>query len=390
MSDKKKKEKNPRLATVGGQAVIEGVMMRGGDNLAVASRLPDGSIKITKSRWQSIRKKYKILNIPLIRGAVNFVEMMILSYKTLSVSAEALGIDEIEPESKFEKWLDRKLGSKLVGVIMGIASVLGVGIGLLLFMWLPVFLTRILDTAVGGGLGFFKNLIEGVVKILIFVLYLWGVSHMSDIKRVFMYHGAEHKSIFCYEKGLPLTVENVAAQSRFHPRCGTSFLFVMLLLSILIYSLPIVPWDNTLLRMLAKIALMPVIVGIGFEFIMFAGKHDNLLIRVLSAPGLWMQRITTREPTPDMIECAVAALKSALPNNFPGYDPVKNPEVLPVDGIGVTDEDRERLAAKAAAALAAESETSAEDTEEPTADGDSEDIAPEPADAGEDDEPVIQ
>ena len=201
MSDKKKKEKNPRLATVGGQAVIEGVMMRGGDNLAVASRLPDGSIKITKSRWQSIRKKYKILNIPLIRGAVNFVEMMILSYKTLSVSAEALGIDEIEPESKFEKWLDRKLGSKIVGVIMGIASVLGVGIGLLLFMWLPVFLTRILDTAVGGGLGFFKNLIEGVVKILIFVLYLWGVSHMSDIKRVFMYHGAEHKSIFCYEKG---------------------------------------------------------------------------------------------------------------------------------------------------------------------------------------------
>ena len=164
----------------------------------------------------------------------------------------------------------------------------------------------------------------------------------------------------------------------------------MLLLSILIYSLPIVPWDNTLLRMLAKIALMPVIVGIGFEFIMFAGKHDNLLIRVLSAPGLWMQRITTREPSADMIECGIAALKSALPDNFPGYDPVKNPDVLPTDGIGVTDEDRERFAAKAAAALAAETETSAEDTEEPAADGDSEDIAPEPADAGEDDEPVIQ
>lgn len=386
MSDKKNKEKNPRLATVGGQAVIEGVMMKGRDSFAVANRMPDGSIKIIKKPWKSIRKKHKILNIPILRGVVNFVEMMMLSYKTLSISAEALGIDEIEPESRFEKWLDKHLGSKLVGVIMGIASVLGVGIGLLLFIWLPVFMTRALDTAVGGGLGFFKNLIEGVVKIVIFVLYLWGVSHMSDIKRVFMYHGAEHKSIFCYEKGLPLTVENVAAQSRFHPRCGTSFLFVMLLLSILIYSLPIVPWDNTILRMLAKIALMPVIVGIGFEFIMFAGKHDNVLIRILSAPGLWMQRITTREPSADMIECAVASLKSALPDNFPGYDPVKNPDVLPTDGIGVTDEDRERLAAKAAAALAAETETSGDNTEEPV----SEEESPEPADAGEDDEPVIQ
>ncbi|NLB15994.1 MAG: DUF1385 domain-containing protein [Clostridiales bacterium] len=388
MSDKKNKEKNPRLATVGGQAVIEGVMMKGRDSFAVANRMPDCSIKIIKKPWKSVRKKHKILSIPILRGVVNFVEMMMLSYKTLSISAEALGIDDIEPESKFEKWLDKHLGSKLVGVIMGIASVLGVGIGLLLFMWLPVFLTRALDTAAGGGLGLFKNLIEGLVKILIFVLYLWGVSHMSDIKRVFMYHGAEHKSIFCYEKGLPLTVENVKAQTRFHPRCGTSFLFVMLLLSILIYSLPIVPWDNTMLRMLSKIALMPVIVGLGFEFIMFAGKHDNVIIRALSAPGLWMQRITTREPAPDMIECAVASLKSALPDNFPGYDPLTNPDVLPADGIGVTDEDRERLAAKAAAKVAAESAASETETSGDDAEPVSEKA--ESAGTGEDDEPVIQ
>ena len=166
MSDKKNKEKNPRLATVGGQAVIEGVMMKGRDSFAVANRMPDGSIKIIKKPWKSIRKKHKLLNIPILRGVVNFVEMMMLSYKTLSISAEALGIDDIEPESKFEKWLDKHLGSKLVGVIMGIASVLGVGIGLLLFMWLPVFLTRAVDAAAGGGCGLIKYLIVVLVKIL--------------------------------------------------------------------------------------------------------------------------------------------------------------------------------------------------------------------------------
>ena len=333
---------NPRLATVGGQAVLEGVMMKGRQWFAVASRLENGSIRVHKEQWTSVRKKYKILDIPIIRGAVNFVEMMILSYKTLSISAEALGIEDIEPETKFEKWIDRHFGDKLMNAVMTVASVLGVVLALFLFMWLPSLITKLLDAALGGALGAFRGLVEGIIKILIFIGYMLAVSKIPDIHRTFMYHGAEHKTIFCYEAGLELTVENVKKQTRFHPRCGTSFLFVMLIISILIFSLPFVTWENTLLRVLTKLVLLPFVVGIGFEFIMYAGKHTNLCTRVLSWPGLMMQRITTQEPDDGMMECAIAALKTALPDNFPGYDVNENPDVEPADGIGISEEEKAR------------------------------------------------
>jgi len=300
--------------------VLEGVMMKGKDRYAVAVRLEDGSIKMTEDVFVSVRKKHKILDIPVLRGIVNMVEMFVLSYKTLGISADAMGLDNLEPETKFERWLNDKLGKNIVNVIMVIASVLGVALGLFLFTFLPTVSAKGVDLLAGGSLGWVKNLIEGLIKIGIFVAYLALVSLMPDIRRTFEYHGAEHKSIFCYESGEELTPVNVKKHTRFHPRCGTSFLFVMLLLSILIFSLPFVPWDNALLRVAIKLALLPLIVGIGYEFIRFAGKHDNIIVRILSAPGLWMQRITTREPSEDQIECAIAALKTALNVEFPDFD----------------------------------------------------------------------
>lgn len=313
-------ENNPRIGTVGGQAVLEGVMMKGKSEYAIAVRREDGTISLSKDSFVSVRKKYKLLGLPLIRGVVGFVESMILSFKTLSASAEQYGLDDAEPETKFEKWLDRHLGEKLMAVIMAISSVLGVLLAFGLFFYLPSFITKLIEKLFSANLGVFRNLIEGIIKIAIFIGYILLVSLMKDIRRTFEYHGAEHKSIFCYESGEELTVENVKKQKRFHPRCGTSFIFVMLILSILINSLPFVPWDNLLLRVLTKLLLLPFIVGIGFEFIMYAGRHDNLFTRICSAPGLWMQRITTREPDDSQIEVAIMSLKAALPDAFPNFE----------------------------------------------------------------------
>jgi uncharacterized protein YqhQ len=253
---------------------------------------------------------------------------MVLNFKTLSQSAEQYGgLDEVEPESKFEKWLTEKLGDKLMGIIMGIAMVFGVALALGLFLLLPTYITKGIEWLIKGSLGVFRSTVEGVIKILIFVGYILAVSLMKDIRRTFEYHGAEHKTIFCYESGEELTVENVRKHKRYHPRCGTSFIFVVLIISILINSLPFVPWDNPLLRMLFKMLLLLPTVGISFEFIMFAGKHDNFITRFFSFPGLLMQRITTREPDDSQIEVAIVALKSSLPNDFPDfvhYDPHNN------------------------------------------------------------------
>ena len=298
----KKEPRNPRLGVVGGQAVLEGVMMRHGERYSV-----------------SVRKKIKLLNIPLLRGAVNFIEMLILSYKTLSISADAYGLTEEEEESKFERWLREHFGKGLVDVVMAISMVLGLALGVGIFFFLPSLLTKATDNALGGSLGWAKNLIEGLIKIVIFIAYLWLVSLMPDIRRTFEYHGAEHKSIFCYEAGVELTPANAAKYKRFHPRCGTSFLFVMIAISILINSLPFVPWDNVLLRMLVKLALLPFVVGLGYEFLMYAGKHDNTLVRILSTPGLWMQRITTREPDEEQLAVAIEALMSCMPDEFPEH-----------------------------------------------------------------------
>ena len=315
----KQAEKNCRLGTVGGQAVLEGIMMKGKEEYAIAVRREDGTVSLTKQRFTSIRSKHKILRLPILRGIVGFVESMVLNFKTLSISAEQYGLEEAEPETKFEKWLTNTFGEKLMSVIMGISMFLGIALAIGLFFLLPSYIAKGIEWLSGRSLGIFMNLIEGVIKIIIFVAYLMLVSLMKDIRRTFEYHGAEHKSIFCYESGEELTVENVKKHRRFHPRCGTSFIFVILIISILVNSLPFVTWDNMLLRMLTKILILPLIVGIGFEFIMFAGKHDNFLTRILSAPGLFMQRITTREPDDSQIEVAIIALKTALPDVFPDY-----------------------------------------------------------------------
>lgn len=326
MKDKNKSKeklidcKNPvacRVGQVGGEAVLEGVMMRGPEQYSVAVRREDGSISVTTNKWTSVRKKHKILNIPIIRGVVGMVESMLLSFKVLNISAEAFG-EEIEEEpSKFEKWLEKHFGKSLIDVVMVIAGVLGVALAIGLFVLLPSAITKGINALTGDKLGWTKNLIEGVIKIGIFITYLKLVSLMKDIRRTFEYHGAEHKSIFCYEAGEELTPENAKKYKRFHPRCGTSFLFIVLIISILIFSLPFVPWDNVWLRMLVKLPLIPVVIGVGFEFIMLTGKHNNWLTRALSAPGRWMQRITTREPDLEQLEIAITALKNALPNDFP-------------------------------------------------------------------------
>ncbi len=317
---KKCKENNCRLGTVGGQAVLEGVMMKGKEKYSIAVRREDGSISLSENYHTSVRSRHKILRLPIIRGIVGFVESMILNFKTLSISAEQYGdLNEIEPETKFEKWIKRKFGDKLMNVIMGISIFFGIALAVALFILLPSYATKLIEWLFNADLGIWKSTVEGVIKIFIFVAYLLLVSLMKDIRRTFEYHGAEHKSIFCYESGEELTVENVKRHKRFHPRCGTSFIFVVLIISILINSLPFVTWDNMALRMLTKLLMLPLIVGISFEFIIFAGKHDNIITKILSAPGLFMQRITTREPDDSQIECAIIALKSSLPEEFPDF-----------------------------------------------------------------------
>lgn len=315
----KKTEKNCRLGVVGGQAVLEGVMMKHGERYSVAVRRENGSITVTDGNFVSVRKKHKFFNIPIIRGVVNMVEMLMLSVKTLNISADLYGISEEEEETKFEKWLREHFGARLLDAVMVIAMILGIALAIGLFVFLPAFLTSLLDDLTGNILGGWKNLIEGVLKIAVFVGYLSLCLLMKDIRRTFEYHGAEHKSIFCYEAGEELTPENVKKYRRFHPRCGTSFMFVIIIISVVISSLPIVTWENMFLRMLTKLALLPIVVGVGFEFIMYAGRHDNILVKILSAPGLWMQRITTREPDLDQIEVAINALKSSMPKEFPDY-----------------------------------------------------------------------
>ncbi len=325
--------KNCRLGTVGGQAVLEGIMMKGKEDYAIAVRREDGTVSLSKHTFTSIRSKHKLLRLPIIRGIAGFAESMVLNFKTLSISAEQYGIDDSEPETKFDKWILDHFGEKLMSVVMGISMVLGVALAIGLFFLLPSYITKGIEWLIGRSLGVFKNLIEGVLKIVIFIAYILLVSLMKDIRRTFEYHGAEHKSIFCYEAGEELTVENVKKHRRFHPRCGTSFIFVILIISILINSLPFIPWDNMFLRMLCKILVLPLTVGIGFEFIMFAGKHDNIITRILSAPGLFMQRITTKEPDNGQIEVAIIALKTALPNEFPDFHYIDPHDALEAETV---------------------------------------------------------
>ncbi len=300
-----------RLGTVGGQAVLEGVMMKSKDLVALSVRGTDGNITAEVNPFKSIRSKYKILNIPVIRGIVNFVETMILSFKTLNRSADMLGIEE--EETKFEKWLTKTFGKSVTAIASAIGTILGLALAVVLFIYLPAQIAEFIKPLTENRL--ILSVTEGVVKILIFVLYIYLCALIPDMKRVFQYHGAEHKSIFCHEAGIELTPENVKKQSRFHPRCGTSFLFVMMFLGIitsaLIIHLPVIA------RVPLKILFLPVVVGVGFEFIKFAGTHNNIFVKIVSAPGLWIQRLTTKEPDLAQIEVAICSLKAALPEIYP-------------------------------------------------------------------------
>ena len=325
MNQDELKKDDPQIGAVGGEALMEGIMMRGPKGAAVALRLADGSIETTMKKVISPADKHKWLGWPLIRGPVNFVWSMIFGYKCLMESSEkaatgAMEGEEVVAESKLDKWLEAHWGPKMVTAITIIGTLLGLGLAVLLFMWAPEKLAGLINKYAPADLSRFIPLISGGVRVVLFVGYMFVMSLLKDIRRVFQYHGAEHKSIFCYEAGLPLTVENVKAQSRLHPRCGTSFLFLMILLSILISSLMMVPdgWreflkDNILWRMLIKIGMFPLIMALGYEFIRYAGKHlRNPLVRVISAPGLALQRITTKEPDDKIIEVGIAALKAAL------------------------------------------------------------------------------
>ena len=308
-------EKNK--VSVGGQALMEGVMMNGPKGVAMALRLPDGRIETQLKEAHFLKDKYKFARLPFIRGPISFVEQMIFGYKCLMESAEkttALEDDGTEEMSKLDRWLSDHFGPKMMTVIGIISGVIGFALAFFLFMWLP---SQVADLILGkADSNVWKPAIEGVMRIIIFVTYMWAVSLMSDIKRLFMYHGAEHKSIFCYEHGLDLTVENVRKQRRFHPRCGTSFIFLTLIISIIISTIVVMIFpgvrDYKAVWMIIKILILPLIMSVGYETIRLAGKKDNLFTRIVSAPGLWLQRITTKEPTDDIIEVGIASLKVAL------------------------------------------------------------------------------
>lgn len=310
--------------SIGGQALIEGIMMRGPKGNAMSVRTPDGNIVTEVEKYVPLKSKCKFFGIPLIRGIVGFAESMITGYKYLMKSAD-LALTEEEKEedmSKLDKWLTEHMGEKMMAVIGFLSAILGVLISLVIFMYFPTLCVDLFDNYIlkNYDIQKFHPLLEGVLRMVIFVLYMFIVSKMEMIDRVFMYHGAEHKTIFCYENGLELTVENIKKMSRFHPRCGTSFMFVMIIISVLISSalvliFPQLAGINRLLWMLLKLAILPLVMGLGYEFIKFAGKHDNAIVKLLSLPGLLMQRITTSEPTDDVIEVAIESMKAVITDN---------------------------------------------------------------------------
>ena len=298
---------------IGGQAVIEGVMMRGIDIASMANRLPGGEIDLETWPIRGGKNLPWYRKVPFLRGVFSFGISLIDGYKCLMRSADKQMTEEDEEEAtKFEKSLTEKLGDKLMPIISGISVVLGLGLAILLFMMLPTLILKFIGLFVELP-NIAKNAIEGFIKIAIFVGYTALTGLMEDMHRLYEYHGAEHKTIACYEHGQELTVEDVKKHCRFHPRCGTSFVFLVLFISIFVTTIFRLSWDNVLLRVLCKLALLPVVMGISYEVIRLAGKYDNIVMRIVSAPGLWIQRITTKEPKDDEIECAIAALKAVIP-----------------------------------------------------------------------------
>lgn len=310
------REKVKVVAPIGGQALIEGILMRGPEKVSLAIRKSNGDIYNEYMETTYIKDRFSLFKIPIFRGIVGFIDSMIIGYKALMISARESSAEDSEEElSKFDKWLSNKFGDKVMNITMTIASVLGIAISILFFLVFPSWIFN----ATLRYLPFLENslvcrsIFEGILRAIIFLVYIILCSQLKDMRRIFQYHGAEHKAIFCYENNEELTVDNIKKYSRFHPRCGTSFMFLMILLGIVIGFF--IPFSNPFFRSFVKILCIPVIVGLGYELIKICGKYDNIVTRIISAPGLWIQRITTKEPNDDMIEIAISALKSVVPED---------------------------------------------------------------------------
>ena len=342
---------------IGGQAVLEGVMMRHKTDIAVAVRKPDGSIEVGKQKSTSPAAKHKVLGWPIIRGVVSFIYSLIIGFKTLSYSADFYEEEEESIKDKAngvikEQKMEDKETSKGEKALLGVSLVIGLVIALVLFMFLPYWISALIVRLTGLESETILAIIEGVIKLAIFIAYVWAISLMDDIKRTFMYHGAEHKCINCIESGKELTVENVMASSKEHRRCGTSFIVFVLIISIIFFIF--IRVDNTWLRMFIRLLLIPVIAGVSYEFIQWAGNSDSKAAAILSRPGLWVQALTTREPTPDMAEVGIASVEAVF--DWRGY--------LRSQGIEVPDPEPE------------------EETEDPEAETAQEESGPEEADPG--------
>jgi len=291
---------------IGGQAVIEGVMMKNKDQYAIAVRKPDQTIDVKVEHYVAMGDRSAILRIPIIRGVVNFIESLVIGTKTLTYSASFYEEEEESEKKQGTAETAAKKGGE--GAVMFLTVMLSVILAVGLFILLPAWLGELIRKGIDNNI--VVALLEGVIRLAIFLLYVWGISLMNDMKRVFMYHGAEHKTINCLEAGVPLTPENVMQYSRFHKRCGTSFLFIVMIISILFFM--VINVDSAILRILLRLLLVPVIAGVSYEFIRLAGRNDSWIVRVLSAPGLWVQRLTTREPDLDMLEVAIASVEGVL------------------------------------------------------------------------------
>ena len=313
-----------KKTSIGGQALIEGIMMRGPKKTVMAVRKKDGNIEVVPKEIKSIKDKSKIFGLPIIRGVVGFVESMLIGYKAMMDSAEISGYldeDEIKgkDDSKEEENGSQKQKTFFTTIIMVISTVLAVALSIGLFIYLPSLVFTGINHLANGAISSWQAVFEGVLKILIFLGYMVAVSQLPDIKRVYRYHGAEHKTIFCYEAGLPLTVENIREQKRFHPRCGTSFMILMLIVSIAVTLLldAILPWLKGVLwlRTIVKLLLVPLICGLGYELIKICGRYDNIVTRIIAYPGLLVQRLTVYEPDDQMIEIAIAAMNPVIPED---------------------------------------------------------------------------
>ena len=336
-----------KYSGIGGQAVIEGIMMKNKDNYATAVRRPDGKIEVKKDTYVSMTEKVKFCALPFVRGVFSFADSMILGMKTLSFSASFFEDDEDSEPGRLELWMDKVFGEQVEKILMGFVMVFSVVMAVAIFMVLPLLIA-----------GWFRNFIhsetvmavlEGVIRIAIFVLYIKVISRMEDIRRTFMYHGAEHKCINCIEHGMTLTVEHVRQSSKQHKRCGTSFLIIVMIISILFFM--VIRVDQVWLRIVSRVVVVPVIAGVSYECLRLAGRSDSALVNLLSKPGMWMQNLTTSEPDDSMIEVAIAAVnavfdwKAYLRENFPETKlPEEELTMTETSGAAASQEETQREA----------------------------------------------